>query len=339
MRKLHIIAFTKKGLELAENIAGAFGGVAVRSGQSVSAKDWVKEHFKTGNQLVFVGALGIAVRLIAPFLEHKTKDPAVVVIEESGNFVIPVLSGHIGGANELAKELADYLGATAVLTTATDVRECFAVDNWAKKMGLAIRNPQAIKAVSSKVLAGESVRLAVEDEGDVDCKRLPKEVILSDYEEADFIISVKERPWNRELLREKTLQLVPKHFVLGIGCKKGTSKEQIEELYDSCRQKLGICEESITGVYSVDLKKEEAGLVDFCKEHDFLFSTYSVEELQAVAGDFSGSDFVQATVGVDNVCERSAVLGGGGELVLKKQALNGVTLAVAERKDKKEENT
>lgn len=142
---IHLISFTEQGQSLAERLAQALDGQAVRCNQGWTLDGWTQEHFQPGNALIFVGAAGIAVRAVAPYVRSKTTDSAVVVVDEMERFAIPLLSGHLGGANELAEKIAAVCGAVPVITTATDLHGLFAVDQWAKKQNCAILNPKGIK--------------------------------------------------------------------------------------------------------------------------------------------------------------------------------------------------
>lgn len=275
--------------------------------------------------IVFVGAAGIAVRAVAPYLAGKAFDPAVLVIDEAGRFVVPILSGHLGGANALAERLADGLGATAVITTATDGRAAFAVDTWAAAHGCAVVDPQNIKHVSGALLRGEPVGLRSDFpvEG-----RLPAQVTLDGTPDSGFVIGfdTKAAPFAH------TLHLVPRVVYLGLGCRKGTDAQTIEQAAQAALNNAGVPWEAVRGVASIDVKQNEPGLLRFCEAHGLPLTVFSAETLQAVSGDFTPSDFVARTVGVDNVCERAAVCAAaGGALLCRKTAQNGVTTALAQQ--------
>lgn len=290
-----LISFTDRGQTLAERLANALDGQAVRCNQGQSLDGWTQEHFQTGNALIFVGAAGIAVRAVVPYVKSKTTDPAVVVVDEAGRFAIPILSGHLGGANGLVRKIAALCGAVPVITTATDLSGAFAVDQWAKKQNCAILNPEGIKSVSGTLLAGGNVELC--------------------------------SPWPvaGEPPEGISLRLMPKIAVLGVGCKRGTPQAVLEAAFAA----LPIHPASFCKVCTIDLKQNEPGLLAFCRAHGLELETFSAAELQGAPGEFSPSEFVERVTGVDNVCERAAVLGSGGRLLLKKRAGNGVTMAVA----------
>lgn len=292
---IFLISFTGRGQSLAETLANALDGQAVRCNREQSLDGWTREHFQTGNALVFVGAAGIAVRAVAPYVKSKATDPAVVVVDETGRFAVPILSGHLGGANDLAQKIANLCGAVPVITTATDLNGAFAVDQWAKKQNCTILNPEGIKSVSAALLAGGRVELC--------------------------------SPWPvaGEPPEGVSLRLMPKIAVLGVGCKRGTPQTALEAVFDA----LPVHPASFCKVCSIDLKQNEPGLLAFCRAHNLELETFSAAELQETPGEFSPSEFVERVTGVGNVCERAAALGSGGTLLLNKRAGNGVTMAVA----------
>ena len=294
---IHLISFTDRGQKLAETLARELDGQATRG---MPLDQWTCEHFRTGNALIFVGAVGIAVRAIAPCIRSKATDPAVVVVDEGGQFAVPILSGHLGGANDLARKIAALRGAQPVITTATDLNGVFAVDEWARRQNCAVQTPEQIKTISGTLLAGGRVEIST-------CWPVagtPPEGV--------------------------TLNLVPRIVTLGVGCKRGTDLEILETAFSALLARERINEKAVCRVCSIDVKKDELGLLAFCETRGLPFETYSASELAAVEGDFPASDFVREVTGVDNVCQRAAVLGSGGRLIGTRYAANGVTMALAE---------
>lgn len=316
---VQLISFSERGEALARRLAARLGGEAMRCGRPESLQVWTERRFHTADGLIFVGAAGIAVRAIAPYVTSKAQDPAVVVVDETGMFAVSLLSGHLGGANELAQRVAELCGATPVITTATDRNGVFAVDSWARMQGCTVRNPHEIRRISARLLAGETIKIRsdwpIADE-------IPKGIQLTQGQECDVLVSI-------HAAKQDALHLVPHIAVLGVGCKKGTGQAAIEAAFRETCARDGLTEEAFVMVCSVDRKAEEPGLLAFCQAHGFPFRTYTAEQLQTAVGNFSSSAFVQQIIGVDNVCERSAVLGSGGTLYRKKQAGNSVTMAVA----------
>ena len=279
--------------------------------------------FERSDAFIFVCACGIAVRAVAPYLGTKADDPAVIVMDDSGKFVIPVLSGHIGGANRLAEILSEGLGSTAVITTATDSGGRFSPDSFAAANELIITDLKAAKEIAAEVLDDEKIGFssAYQHSG------LPSELTEFGVCRTGICVgtNIDEKPF------PVTLNLVPRNIVLGIGCKKGISADAINIAVNDVLEKNNIDINRISEVATIDIKKDEEGLCDFCSRFGFKMSTYSAEELMKVTGDFDSSDFVLETTGADNVCERSAVLCSGGKLIVKKFAADGVTVAVAEK--------
>ena len=317
--KLAYLSFTEKGRQLAGRLAAALGGTAQRCGASCSLEAWTAAHFSQSDGLVYVGAAGIAVRAIAPHLKSKTTDPAVVVVDECARYAIPILSGHLGGANDLARAIGRVCGALPVLTTATDVNGVFAVDEWAKRQNCLVLNPEQIKTVSAKLLAGGTV--TVQSSWPI-AGQPPRNVCQTEDRGADVLLDI--HPGTGE-----KLHLVPRIAVLGVGCKKNVSFQTLETALAAFLTGAGVCEQAISAVASIDLKKNEPGLLDFCAAHGWPLKTYPAEQLREVEGQFTPSAFVKGVTGVDNVCERSAVLASGGTLCQGKTAGDGITMALA----------
>lgn len=327
--KVSTIAFTDKGMEIAGRLSDSFEDYEFDISRCAKGglSKWTEEHFDS-DALVFIGAMGIAVRAIAPFVKTKTKDPAVVVVDELGRFSISVLSGHIGGANEIAVKIADVLGAVPVVTTATDINNVFAIDTWAKNQNLRILNPECIKLVSSKLLKGEKVHV----KSDYPIAGNPPLNVqindLDDLDDYDVIITLDAH------CIEKTdagniLILIPAIITAGIGCRRGIEFEIIEKSVLNALNNENCHELSLNSIASIDKKADEEGILEFASKHDLPFNTYSAEELNSLEGDFTQSDFVKSVVKVDNVCERSAIAESKGELIHRKDAGNGVTVALA----------
>jgi len=340
LKQLDIICFTENGENLAERIQQILSKkyhIQIMSKcshsrrqteaekNSVTIDEWIEQGFSHKHILLFIGAVGIAVRGIAPFLKDKLTDPPVLVMDELGTYVIPILSGHVGGANEIARILEKDLGARAVITTSTDLNHKFAVDLFAKDRGYEIEPKKGIAKISSKILAGESVSIWA----DKQIKgRLNSSLTIAEKEKADIIISAYE------ILQHPLLQLIPRVIVIGIGCKKGKTKEEIEVVMMECLKENRIAASAIVCFTSIDIKKEEEGICLLAKDYEVPFLTFDKRTLQAIKGEFCGSDFVKSQVGVENVCARSAMAActEGGHLVADKYAKDGVTIAIAEKK-------
>ena len=324
-----VLAFSGQGIQTGEKIAVTVEASGSRAEKRAPARlapeGW--ESFSTlaeemeklilhADAFVFVGASGIAVRAIAPYVKSKLSDPAVVVVDECGQFVIPLLSGHAGGANELARRLGEALSAIPVITTATDINDVFSVDTFARQEHLAIVEKDEIKHLSGALLEGKPIGALTPECG--------------------FVISGKPvgQPFSH------TLHLVPQDLVLGVGCRSGVSGDELYRFVSDTFDEQGWSLYRIRAVASIDAKKEEAGLIALSDRLGVTFLTYSATRLAAQPGDFQTSGFVQQTVGVDNVCERSALCATVCEgwlppesrfedfCLLPKRAERGMTLAV-----------
>lgn len=289
-----------------------------------SLAEWTEEQFAVRDVLLFIGAAGIAVRSIAPWIRSKKTDPAVVVLDERGRHAISLLSGHIGGANAMTLLVAEIVGAEAVITTATDLNKKFAVDSFAAARDLYMDSMEAAKGIAAELVAGKKVgmRSAFPIFG-----KVPQELELGSDTQAGFSIDVR-----RNSPFPETLYLVPRVLVLGIGCRRGTESGKIEKVVLETLEEHGIFRESVERIVSIDLKKNETGLLALAERMGVPFETYTADELQKVEmeGEFSESDFVKSVTGIGNVCERAALLGAGtGKLLIPKTAREGVTVAAA----------
>lgn len=388
MRRIVILSYTEKGRQLNSRVSEYLekkGDVAVSyccgagdkskvmstnsdcdiyKGRIMSTGEILQQEWNCSSALVFIGAMGIAVRHVATFLQSKCSDPAVLVLDEKGQFVIPVLSGHIGGGVRLARELARHLGAQAVITTATDVENQFAVDVFAQRNHLWIENPDRIKGISSALLHGRMVdvwtRLPIVGDMPEGLRVVPvgigEEISQQDRMELRdrgtlcTAITIGLTPEVQEKIyriydASQVCELQPRQYILGLGCKKGKTVEELEGfLREICKtQQIDIHE--IGAIASIDVKKEEKGIWELSRRIGADFEVFTQQELEQIEETVTPSDFVKETVGVDNVCERSAyclakrwtqeqspaeITGYTEEdrLVLGKQARDGMTMAL-----------
>ena len=365
-----VISFTERGREVSLRIRRILEREGIRcrnfarerfcrgeEGLEVFAGElsaWSGDRFGDSEALIFVGACGIAVRAVAPWVRDKFRDPAVVAVDEGGRFVIPLLSGHVGGANRLARLLAGSLGAVPVITTATDVSGKFAVDVFAAENSCAISDRRLAKEISAAVLAGERIPLLSDFplEGE-----FPREIYVckktaaggknlagsaaggespagpaAELEEQTGGLRIRITLSDRG--RDGELRLIPRAAVLGMGCRRGVSEEELWRAAERALGEAGVDRRGLRALASVDLKKNEEGLIRLAARLQVPFLTFSAEELNRLPGEYSSSDFVKRTAGVDCVCERAAMaaacLGGGrGRLAAGKRAFGPVTAAVA----------
>lgn len=337
-----MISFTEKGAELEREISILLlqKGYAVkmvaagRKGQDSEIevlqeplREWTKRQMEEADGIIFIGAVGIAVRSIGPFIKSKVTDPAVLVIDETGRFVIPILAGHIGGANALAEKIAKWMKMIPVITTATDLQQKFAIDLFAVKNNLHIMRMDYAKEISATILQNQ--KIGIWSEFPVKGE-LPENLCWEEMHTYGIYLSLEN---TEKIICHKTLMLIPRIITIGIGCRKGKRAEEIEEAVKAILVEKKISPYAIEKVASVDLKKEEHGLLAFCQKWNIPFETYSAEQLEMLPGTYHESDYVKKIAGVGSVCERAAVMGSDrGELLVHKIVQNGVTVSMAKKK-------
>jgi len=284
--------------------------------------------------LVCVMATGIVVRLLAPLLKSKDKDPAVVVVDEMGRNVVSLVSGHLGGANRLAREVAVLTGGHAIITTATDVQGKISLDQLAKQAGLVIENLPRVKTLNMALLReeqigvydpGEWLRPHIPESAGLEILEKPeaaREAGLSGWIYVDDMLGSFEPP--------PCLILRPKSLVVGVGCKRGTKATEIGAAVDKVFEDHNLSLLAVRNLATVELKEDEEGLKELLKLHHWPAVYYSVSELQTPLPVPSPSEKVREYLGVESVCEKAAILSARAEeLLVPKQILGKVTVAVA----------
>jgi len=275
--------------------------------------------------LICIMASGIVVRTLAPLLEDKRRDPAVVVCDERGRFAISLLSGHLGGGNELARRVAALLGAEAVITTASDVLGRTALDLWARELGLQVAEGQKNKMtrVMGKLVNRGSVSLF----SPYPLPELPPDIVLqAEPAKADMLISC------RTDLDSSALVLHPPALVAGIGCNRNTPAAEIAQAVEEACRSHHLARSSLCCLASVDLKKDEPGLLEFARSEGCPLQFFGRTALNGVE-NVSTSAAVLKAIGVKGVAEPAAVLAsGGGPLLVRKMKWANVTVALAERR-------
>ncbi|MDP4182344.1 MAG: cobalt-precorrin 5A hydrolase [Bacillota bacterium] len=315
--------------------------------------------FNQYEALVFIMACGIVVRTLAPLIKSKTSDPAVLVMDEKGKHVISLLSGHIGGANKLAARVAEIVGGTPVITTSTDVNEVISFDVFATENNCVIENISNLKYISSDLVNGRKVGLFT------DCKikgKIPENIILISNLSDEKINEVKSivvfsdvlnliKITDKNLINEagfnslnnelhfnenekKILFIRPRNLIIGIGCKRGTTKEDIKSALFDLLEKSNRSIHSIKCICTIDLKKDEAGLIELRDELNLNLEIFRPDEIVKVQSHFEGSEFVKKIASVSCVAEPCALLGAtkgemNGRIICKKTIYKGITLAIA----------
>ena len=278
---------------------------------------------------IFVMAAGIVVRLIAPLIRRKTVDPAVVVMDEAARHAVSLLSGHIGGANQLAIEAGRITGADPVITTATDVNGVPAVDVLATENNLSIENPDAIQYVSMALLTGEPVRL--HDPMGWLSGRLPEGAAQNFQTPAGAAPAAGI--WVDDMLAPvppKTLVLRPPSLVAGIGCNRGTPMAEMRDLLLDTLARFKLSAGSLCRIASITLKQDETGLLRLAQTRGLPLVFFEKDDLAGVNGIATPSAMVAKHIGVKSVCEAAAILAAGnGPLIVPKQTTRNATVAIA----------
>ncbi|MBI4850048.1 MAG: cobalamin biosynthesis protein [Nitrospirae bacterium] len=319
-RTAAIFYITDNGFKLAQEIRKLYPDARVFKFKA----DAVSKSWGENNALIFLMASGIVVRTIAPLIKDKKTDPAVVVLDEKGRYAVSLLSGHLGGANGLAKEIAAFLKGEAVITTASDVQGKVSLDLWAKDNDLYIEDFEKLKKLSSKIVNGKKIKVWPDH-----TIKVPDEFITVDSAKgAELIISHK-------LVKSNALFLRPKTLITGIGCNRGTSAAEIENTIKKVLLKEKLSFHSIRNLATIDIKKDEKGLTGFAGENKLDIKFFSKEELNSAVStfDLARSKTVEAATGAMAVAEPAALLSAGSDkLLVPKQKIGNVTVAVAIRK-------
>jgi cobalt-precorrin 5A hydrolase len=290
------------------------------------------EAFAQGHSLVAIMAAGIVVRQVAPLLQGKDRDPAVVVVDEGGRFAVSLLSGHLGGANLLASRVAAALGGTPVITTATDVQGLPALDLLAAQEGLVIENLAVVKDVSMALLSGEPLRLvdpegrlaaALEGYPDLFHREDDLERALALDIGPTVYVGFRERPWPPWWLR-----LRPRVLIAGMGCHKGTPASEILDFLQESFQQAGLSLLSLKALATIAAKKDEPGLKEAARRLNVELLWFTAEELEKVPVPTPSAQAARH-VGAKSVSEAAALMATQGELLVPKRKSANVTLAVA----------
>ncbi len=348
-------AITPNGAKLAEKIVSKVSDTYVflseklqvfDSDRLISFNDLAEalsHRFHLYRKHIFIMATGIVVRLLVPHIRHKTRDPAVVVLDESGQWVISLLSGHMGGANRFAREIAEIIGAQPVITTATDLNNVPAIDVLAMEGDLMIENPEAIKTVNMAFLTRSGV--VCHDPGRLIEDRIPDSLLLNDKEpfdsnpESDLYdrfhfhdvagVYVDDKV---VALPDNVLILRPKSLAAGIGCNRNTSMEEIKTLLFKTFQAHHLSLSSLDCLATIDVKSDESGLLALAAHLELPLEFFDRDKLNRVEEIETPSSIVEKHVGVKSVCEAAAILAAGkGTLIVPKHSTKNVTVAIARK--------
>jgi cobalt-precorrin 5A hydrolase len=348
--KIAIWVITPNGIKLAEKLLRHLAEADVYASQKIAdtpdgclsfrnLSGTLAVQFNRYSGHIFLMSTGIVVRVIAPLINSKIEDPAVVVLDELANHAISLLSGHLGGANALTRKIANITGADPVITTATDVNRVPAIDVMAKELNLLIENPRAIKTVNMKLLKREKV--FVHDPFNLLGDGLPcmaSCICDGSTENVKKYCRAKEFEGTPNIyvddvvidLPAEVLVLRPASLVAGIGCNRNTGIEEIKALLEDVLEKNNLAPSSLRSLASIDLKSDESGLLSLAETINLPLYFYSRQELNQVKEIKNPSKVVEKHVGVKSVCEAAAILAaGGGALIVPKQTTPNVTVAIA----------
>ena len=318
-------------------VAAAVDDAAFDATSFVRLRDAVTRHFDRFEAHVFIMATGIVVRTLVDLIRHKTEDPAVVVMDETGHYAISLLSGHLGGANQLARELAGISGAAPVITTATDLRGVPAIDLIAQERGLHIENPDAIRTVSAALLRQETVTVC-DPFGRLQ-GALPDSLVRPIDLNAEDPVGAEFGNGPAVMVHDIHVDLPPEVLILrpaslfaGLGCNRGSPAGEITALLKTVLMRFGLARRSLAGLASVDLKADEEGLETAARHYDLPLTFYTRDQLAAVADIRTPSATVKKHIGIPSVCEAAALLASNnGDLIVPKQRTRNVTVAIARR--------
>lgn len=336
-----IVTVSEGGMKIAEIIKGIHRDSLIYSTSDFpdselvrgSLKDFTGQLFNKHEILIFITACGIAVRCISPYLKDKTSDPGVIVIDEKGAYIISLLSGHIGGANKTAAFIAEKIGGKAVITTASDVNNIISPDMIAVKYGFIIDNMEYAKKITAMMVKGKKTALycdpCVEErnscvksmEENYFCMNPESEQFTDDIENADGIVAVT----NRIIRFDKPqVTLIPVNIVIGVGCKKGKSKEEIIYAIEYLLKKHNIDKRAVKAIASIELKKNEHGIIEASEKFGVPFITVPACSINSRADEFLNSEFVFKTAGCGSVSEGAACIASGkdGTFIERKKIFN-----------------
>lgn len=317
-KRLAILALTRGGRELGEKIVQNISGAELLTIES-SVAETLAATWLVYDRFICIMATGIVVRAVAPLLADKAQDPCVVVADEQGRFAISLLGGHLGGGNELAAQVAAITNGQSVLTTASDTLGLTAIDLWCRVQGLVPSSRSALTMAAAYLVNNGSISVFSAVEG-----FLPSDFIrVTDAAEARIIISEKIG-WP-----EERLVLCPPVLVVGVGCNRGTACREFEQALAELLAENNLARQSVIGLASIDLKRDEQGLIDFAAQNTWPIDFYTKEELNSVSG-VSRSVAVLKTTGAQGVAEPAALLAArSDQLIIRKKKWQNVTLAVA----------
>lgn len=290
--------------------------------------DFIGSIFNKYDYIVFIMAAGIVVRSIASYIKDKTVDPGVIVMDEKGKNVISLLSGHVGGANEMTLKISSLINANPVITTATDVNEKGSLDLIIKKLDGSIDNfKENVKTINYLLVENKKVGIYMDDYFDIDIKGFEKIDNFQDINKLEVLVYITNKK-NIDLDFEKIIKIVPKNLILSIGCRKDTDSDLLYESFIDFIENNNIDIKSIKEIGSVDVKKDEKAIIDLAKRLDIPFKIVDRSEILKIEDKFPKSEFVKKSIGVYSVSEPVAYILSGGNLISGKTKYKGITFGL-----------
>ncbi|MBW2658007.1 MAG: cobalamin biosynthesis protein [Deltaproteobacteria bacterium] len=317
--KLAFIAITSGGTELAGRLIPDLTNAALLPrGEKIAAT--VAAHWQEYDGFVFIMSAGIVVRTIAPLLVHKHSDPCVIVMDEKGQNVISLLSGHIGGGNRLARHLASLTGGSAVITTASDTLQLVPLDLWARYQHLHIDSRDKLTSASATLVNHGYLRIYA----DIPVDSLPQGLEqTSDWQKADIIVS------HRDIFPEEATIFRPENLVVGTGCNRGTPAAEFEECLEELLTKCKLSRSSIRNLASIDKKNDETGLLQFAENNHWRIDFYDKDAINTL-NNLEISVAALKAVGAIGVAEPTALLSSRTNLLIsRKRKWKNITMAIA----------
>ena len=348
-KKIAILSITNNGRELALRIKEIMKDVDVffikkdtdyKNDEVIvvnkGLKEFIPQIFDKYDYLVFIMATGIVVRTIAPLIISKFSDPAILVMDEKGNNIISLLSGHMGGANEMTLYMSDLINSHPVITTATDVNKKSSLDMIAKKLNGYIDDfRDNVLKINSMLVNNEEVHLYIDGNYKInhngftlydektDLDKVRNLVVVTNKKDINKILNK-----NIENLNEKIIKVTPKDIVIGVGCKKNTDSKHMKNSLIKFLAEYNIDINAVKEIGSIEIKKDEKAIIDLAKFLDVKFKTFSVEEISKVDYLYEKSDWVKKNVGVYSVSDPVAHLLSEGRVIINKQKYDGITFSI-----------
>lgn len=327
---ISIISFTSSGFKIGKKIENNFANCKHYFHKELDIKisSLTKNIYEESQAIIFISATGIAVRMISPYIKNKKVDPAVVVIDDQGKFIIPLLSGHLGGSNELSKKISEiFPKSTLVMTTASDSRGFTSPDLFAKDMGFCFYNEEKLTEFTSAMVEGEEIYLYSEVEINWDYSNFTRIYSLENIKDSQKLIYISSKKISGKY---NYLQIIPKNLHLGIGCRRGVSSKLMRDFIEEVFKDNNLLPEAIESISSIDLKSDEQGILELAKNYKAKTIFYSQEDLKKVEDMFEISEFVRKTVGTSSVAEGSCYL-TSRNIIVDKKIGPSMTLAIGRK--------